>query len=213
MITLPNPKTTNLAATRRGGSGGGSPRSGRPSVSRGPRRAVRLVGKPYNGIKDSGSSSSTVRTMASKPIDLPSSYTSLRTTDITVSHVPASSPTPTPVVLVTLNRPRNHNAFTKAMEEELVHVFSLFDVDERVKCVVMTGAGKMFCAGADLDVGFPLLKGPVRETEHRDEYIEQPSQTHEELLTSGMTEEAKLHLPSIDARNPRLQLSMEQLWG
>ena len=107
--------------------------------------------------------------MASKSIDLPSSYTSLGTTDVTVSHVPASSPTPTPVVLVTLNRPKNHNAFTKTMEEELVHVFSLLDVDDRVKCVVLTGAGKMFCAGADLDVGFTsLLKESVRETEHRD---------------------------------------------
>ena len=107
--------------------------------------------------------------MASRPIDLPSSYTSLGTTDITVSHVPVSSPTPTPVVAVTLNRPKNHNAFTKAMAEELVHVFSLFDVDDRVKCVILTGAGKMFCAGADLDVGFPLQKEPVRDTEHRDE--------------------------------------------
>lgn len=106
--------------------------------------------------------------MASKSIDLPSSYTSLGTTDVIVSHVPPSSPAPTPVVLVTLNRPRHHNAFTKTMEEELVHVFSLLDLDDRVKCVVLTGAGKMFCAGADLDVGFPLMKGTVRETEHRD---------------------------------------------
>ena len=107
--------------------------------------------------------------MASRLIDLPSSYTTLGVTDITVSHVPASSPTPTPVVVVTLNRPRKYNAFTKTMEEELGHVFSLFDVDDRVKCVVLTGAGKIFCAGADLDVGFPLQKEPVKETEHRDE--------------------------------------------
>ena len=107
--------------------------------------------------------------MGSKTLDLPASYTSLNTTDITVSHVPASSPTPTPVVLITLNRPKNYNAFTKTMEEELGHVYSLFNVDDRVKCVVLTGAGKMFCAGADLDVGFPLQKELVRETEHRDE--------------------------------------------
>ncbi len=106
--------------------------------------------------------------MASKSVDLPSSYASLGTTDIAVSHVPASSPTPTSVVLVTLNRPRNHNAFTKTMEEELVHVFSMLDLDDRVKCVVLTGAGKVFCAGADLDVGFKLLKETERDTEHRD---------------------------------------------
>ena len=107
--------------------------------------------------------------MGSKTLDLPASYTSLNTVDIKVSHVPASSPIPTPVVLVTLNRPKNYNAFTKTMEEELGHVYSLFSVDDRVKCVVLTGAGKMFCAGADLDVGFPLEKERVRETEHRDE--------------------------------------------
>ena len=150
--------------------------------------------------------------MAPRPIDLPSSYTSLETTDVIVSHIPATSPTPTPVVLVTLNRPKNHNAFTKTMQEELVHVFSLFDVDDRVKCVVLTGAGKTFCAGADIDVGFPLLKEPVRETEHRDEYIVQPSQSYANLLIRFTTEEVKLHLPSIDAQNPRSQLSMDRLW-
>jgi len=62
------------------------------------------------------------------------------------SHVFASSPTPTPVVLVILNRPKNYNAFTKAMEEELVRVFEVFDSDDRVRCVVLNGAGKTFCA-------------------------------------------------------------------
>lgn len=101
-------------------------------------------------------------------IELPSSYASLNTTQITVSHVPASSPTPTPVVLVTLNRPKNYNAFTKVMEEELVRVFTMFDVDDRVRCVVLNGAGKMFCAGADLDIGFNSQKETSREGEHRD---------------------------------------------
>jgi len=101
-------------------------------------------------------------------IDLPSSYASIGTTQITVSHVPASSPTPTPVVLLTLNRRKNYNAFTKVMEEELVRVYSMFEVDERVKAIVIIGAGKMFCAGADLDIGFTAQKEQAREGEHRD---------------------------------------------
>lgn len=44
----------------------------------------------------------------------------------------------------------------------------MFDVDDRVKCVVLTGAGRMFCAGADLDVGFNALNESTREAEHRD---------------------------------------------
>jgi hypothetical protein len=107
----------------------------------------------------------------SATIALPSSYASLNTTQITVSHVPASSPIPTAVVLVTLNRPKNYNAFTKVMEEELVRVFAMFDLDDRVRCVVLNGAGKMFCAGADLDIGFNAQKETVREGEHRDGFV------------------------------------------
>ena len=110
-------------------------------------------------------------------IELPSSYASLNTTQIAVSHVPASSPSPTPVILVTLDRPTKNNAFTDTMQEELTRVYTMFDVDDRVRCVVLTGAGKMFCAGADLELGFiggtgkggvPSRKKTERDTEHRD---------------------------------------------
>jgi enoyl-CoA hydratase/carnithine racemase len=90
----------------------------------------------------------------SSSIDLPSSYTSLKTSHIAVCHVPSSSPSPTSVILVTLNRPDKNNAFTETMSEELKSVFTLFDLDDRVKCIVLTGAGKTFCAGADLEIGF-----------------------------------------------------------
>ena len=38
-------------------------------------------------------------------------------------------------------------------------VYPMFDLDERVKCVVVTGAGKFFCAGADLDIGVFEFRG------------------------------------------------------
>jgi len=41
-----------------------------------------------------------------------------------------------------------------------------FDVDERVKVIVLTGAGKTFCAGADLDIGFSSNR--ERPADHRD---------------------------------------------
>lgn len=84
-----------------------------------------------------------------------SSYASLPWRHIRVSHVPESSPTPTPVVLITLNRPDKYNAFTSTMQEDLCKAYELIDADDRVKAVVLTGAGnKAFCAGADLEIGF-----------------------------------------------------------
>lgn len=52
------------------------------------------------------------------------------------------------------------------MMHDFEKIYPMFDVDERVKVVVLTGAGKMFCAGADLDVGFK--NGYERVMDHRD---------------------------------------------
>lgn len=98
-------------------------------------------------------------------LDLPSSYESLPNSHILLSHVPASSPTPTPIILLTLHRPEKYNAFTNTMADELERAFHLFDVDDRVRCIVVTGHGKMFCAGADLGNSF---KGDEVKLEHRD---------------------------------------------
>ncbi|KAL4907394.1 hypothetical protein BDW74DRAFT_123848 [Aspergillus multicolor] len=100
------------------------------------------------------------------PIEIPSSYESFPLQHIKVSHYPVGSATATPIVIVTLNRPEKRNAFTMAMSEDLEKVFGLFDRDERVRVVVLTGAGKAFCAGADLEIGFKALE--PRSREHRD---------------------------------------------
>jgi enoyl-CoA hydratase/carnithine racemase len=85
----------------------------------------------------------------------PSSYTSLPYGHIKISHVPASTPSPTPVLVLTLNRPDKHNAFTSQMQREICHFYELIENDPRVRVVVLTGAGgRMFCAGADLEIGF-----------------------------------------------------------
>jgi enoyl-CoA hydratase/carnithine racemase len=101
-----------------------------------------------------------------------------------VSHVPESSPTATPVIVITLNRPAKHNAFTGVMQQDLCKAYEMIDVDDRVKVVVLTGAGdRSFCAGADLDVGFPggasksgqpsanAHAGGERPVDHRDGYV------------------------------------------
>lgn len=55
------------------------------------------------------------------------------------------------VATVTLNRPEIHNAFNDELINELVHCFESIDQNEKIRLVVLTGAGKSFCAGADLN--------------------------------------------------------------
>jgi enoyl-CoA hydratase/carnithine racemase len=57
------------------------------------------------------------------------------------------------VARVTLNRPEKLNAWTKTMMEELIAAAEMADTDDAVRAVIVTGAGRAFCAGADLDPG------------------------------------------------------------
>jgi enoyl-CoA hydratase/carnithine racemase len=57
------------------------------------------------------------------------------------------------VALVTLNRPERLNAYTPTMGRELSEAFARCDADDDVRAIVVTGAGRAFCAGADLARG------------------------------------------------------------
>lgn len=54
------------------------------------------------------------------------------------------------IATVTLNRPDRMNAFMPQMMMDLINVFDETDADDAVKAVIVTGAGRAFCAGADL---------------------------------------------------------------
>lgn len=54
------------------------------------------------------------------------------------------------VELLTMNRPEKRNALDNALTEALLTALRAAEVDDRVNCVVLTGAGPAFCAGADL---------------------------------------------------------------
>jgi enoyl-CoA hydratase/carnithine racemase len=58
-----------------------------------------------------------------------------------------------PTAIITLNRPDQLNAFTGTMLEEMVDAFDRVDADDDVRAVIVTGAGRAFCAGADLSSG------------------------------------------------------------
>ncbi|WP_127717599.1 enoyl-CoA hydratase-related protein [Halobacteriovorax sp. HLS] len=55
------------------------------------------------------------------------------------------------VATITLNRAQIHNAFNDQLISELTQKFIQMDGDESIRVVVLTGAGKSFCAGADLN--------------------------------------------------------------
>ena len=52
--------------------------------------------------------------------------------------------------VISLNRPKKLNAFTKTMQDELIKVFDYTDENDEIKSVVITGEGRAYCAGADL---------------------------------------------------------------
>jgi enoyl-CoA hydratase/carnithine racemase len=54
---------------------------------------------------------------------------------------------------ITLDRPDRLNAFTGTMARELIAAFDAADADDEVRAVIVTGAGRGFCAGADLGGG------------------------------------------------------------
>ncbi|KAH7227044.1 ClpP/crotonase-like domain-containing protein [Fusarium oxysporum] len=109
----------------------------------------------------------------SATIEVPASYSLLPFKDITISHVPADSPSATKVLILAFNRPDKHNAVTENLLTELETAYRVIDQDERVRAVVLTGAGKAFCAGADLQVGFSGLMAHKESEESIARYRDQ----------------------------------------
>jgi enoyl-CoA hydratase/carnithine racemase len=74
------------------------------------------------------------------------------------------------ILTLTLNRPDRLNAFTPEMRDELIDAFDRIDDSDEIRVVIVTGAGRGYCAGADLGKGGGTFdhRDEVAAAEHRD---------------------------------------------
>ncbi|KAL4985934.1 ClpP/crotonase-like domain-containing protein [Aspergillus falconensis] len=98
----------------------------------------------------------------------PQTYVNSPDSHVRVSNCPDSVSGVTELQIVTLNRPEKLNAITLDMIQDLITVFEAFDVDERVKVVIVTGSGTTFSAGIDLTIDTSQMKNSSPPSEMRD---------------------------------------------
>jgi len=66
------------------------------------------------------------------------------------------------ILTITLNRPEKLNAFTGQMMAEMIDAFDKADADDEVRAIIVTGAGRGFCSGADLSAGAQTFDAAAR---------------------------------------------------
>lgn len=69
------------------------------------------------------------------------------------------------VATITLNRPSALNALTRGMMVRLAHTISSLSQDTELRVIILTGAGRAFCAGVDLTAAQSVFKGDVKNAD------------------------------------------------
>ncbi len=127
------------------------------------------------------------------------------------------------VMIITLNRPDTMNAFSGEMGEAIQAALWSADRDDSVRAVVVTGAGRAFCAGADFSGGAAVFGAPVKKSFSADPFDYHPWDVRKPVIAAinghavglGMTmalqcdirfvardaKYAQLRLPSGEIRN------------
>jgi enoyl-CoA hydratase/carnithine racemase len=75
------------------------------------------------------------------------------------------------VAVITLNRPERYNSYDIVMRLELLQAIDMVDADDAVRAVIITGAGKAFCAGADVSGGSTTFDPEARGDREGDNVI------------------------------------------
>ena len=75
------------------------------------------------------------------------------------------------VLTITLNRPERLNAYTGQMQSNLIEAFDKAGKDDDIRAIIVTGAGRGFCAGADLGAGGNTFNREVRNNKGETEGI------------------------------------------
>jgi enoyl-CoA hydratase/carnithine racemase len=100
-----------------------------------------------------------------KTIPIPRTYVTAQDSHVRVTNYPEAASGVTPIQVVIMNRPDKLNAITGEMINTLTGLLATYDVDDRVKVIILTGAGdKAFSAGIDLKLDMSMQKNrPVRD--------------------------------------------------
>jgi len=101
------------------------------------------------------------------------------------------------VLTLTMNRPQKRNALDAALNADLLAAFIAAEADDAVRAIVLTGAGKGFCAGADLATLIPLFTGARQP---RDE-VERKVQADPTLAMRAILRDLDLDKPVVAAVN------------
>jgi enoyl-CoA hydratase/carnithine racemase len=103
------------------------------------------------------------------------------------------------IATVTLNRPQKLNAYTALMGNELTHAYETLSKREDVRVVVMTGAGRGFCSGADVGAVFQkdINQRSKSETPRGNEVVHPRSGLHYALYNCSKPTIAAINGPAV----------------